>query len=114
MLLLAPLLISEFGSAFDIDQVIAHGTLPEFTPRRIRVYAPKTCADLPIPTLGKRCRRRLWFVGVTGRLLELITAASGRILNLNALCRDARLSYGTVRRYDDVLEDMLLAFRVLA
>ena len=53
-------------------------------------------------------------IGGYGRLLELLAATSGRVLNLNALCRDAGLSYETARRYIEVLEDTLLAFRVPA
>jgi predicted AAA+ superfamily ATPase len=47
-------------------------------------------------------------------LLELVAASSGKILNLNSLCRDAALSYETARRYVEVLEDTLVVFRVPA
>jgi predicted AAA+ superfamily ATPase len=53
-------------------------------------------------------------IGGYGRLLELVAAASGRILNINAMCGDAGLSYETGRRYVEVLEDTLVAFRVPA
>lgn len=53
-------------------------------------------------------------IGGYGRLLELVAASSGKILNLNSLCGDAGLSYETARRYVDVLEDTLVVFRVPA
>lgn len=48
------------------------------------------------------------------RLLDLVAASSGTILNLNALCREAGINHETARRYVDVLEDTLLLFRVPA
>ena len=53
-------------------------------------------------------------VGGFARLLDLVAAASGHILNLHSLCKDAALGYETARRYVDILEDTLVAFRVPA
>ena len=113
---LHPLLACELGSAFDIDRVLAHGTLPgiyaeEYSnPREadLRSYADSYLRE------EVQAEALVRNIGGYGRLLELIAAASGRILNLNALCRDAGLSYETARRYVEVLEDTLLAFRIPA
>ena len=43
-----------------------------------------------------------------------MAAASGRILNVNALCREAGIGYETTRRYLEVLEDTLLVYRIPA
>ena len=53
-------------------------------------------------------------LGGYARLLDLVAAASGTILNLNALCREAGIGYETARRYLEILEDTLLLFRVPA
>ena len=53
-------------------------------------------------------------VGGFSRLLDLVAAASGRILNVHNLSQDAGLGYETARRYLEVLEDTLVAFRVPA
>jgi predicted AAA+ superfamily ATPase len=41
-----------------------------------------------------------------------VAACSGRIINLNALSRDAAVSYETARRYLQVLEDTLVLVRI--
>lgn len=53
-------------------------------------------------------------VGGYARLLDLVAASSGRVINLNALSRDAAVSYETARRYLGVLEDTLVVFSVPA
>ena len=53
-------------------------------------------------------------IGSYARLLDLMAAASGRLLNAHALAQDAGIGYETVRRYPQVLEDTLLVFRVPA
>ncbi len=53
-------------------------------------------------------------IGGYSRLLDLVAACSGRVVNLHALSRDAAVSYETARRYLDVLEDTLILFRIPA
>lgn len=113
---LHPLLASEIGEAFELDRVLAHGTLPG-------IYAE---ADPAVRAADLRAYVDVYLreeiqaealvrdVGGYARLLDLVAASSGRILNLNALCRDAGLGYETARRYLAVLEDTLVAFRVPA
>jgi len=113
---LHPLLACEIGDAFDLKRVLAHGTLPG-------IYAE---TDLDVRTADLRSYADVYLreeiqaeaivrnVGGYSRLLELVAAASGKILNLQALCRDAALSYETARRYIEVLQDTLVAFSVPA
>jgi predicted AAA+ superfamily ATPase len=51
-------------------------------------------------------------IGGYARLLDVVAASSGRVVNLNALSRDAAVSDGTARRYLDGLEDTLILFRI--
>ena len=53
-------------------------------------------------------------LGGFSRLLDLAAASSGRILNVQSMCRQAGLVYETARRYIEVLEDTLVMFRVPA
>ena len=53
-------------------------------------------------------------LGGFSRLLDLVAASSGRILNVQALCREAGLGYETARRYVEILEDTLVMFKVPA
>ena len=113
---LHPLTVRELGETFDLDRVLAHGTLPgiyrESNPdvraSDLRSYTDSYLREeVQAETLVRN-------VGGFSRLLDLVAAASGRILNVHKLSRDAGLGYETARRYFEVLEDTLVAFRVPA
>ena len=111
-----PLLACELGTDFDLNRALAHGTLPgiyaESDPRLrnadLRSYVDSYLRE---EIQAEALVRNL---GGFSRLLDLVAASSGRIINLYALCKDAGLAYETARRYIDVLEDTLVAFRVPA
>jgi len=113
---LHPLLQLELGEDFSLERALAHGTLPgiyserdpETRARDLRGYVD---AYLREEVQAEALVRNL---GGYTRLLDLVAASSGRILNLQALCRDAGIAYETARRYLEVLEDTLLVFRVPA
>ncbi|MDE3263180.1 MAG: ATP-binding protein [Acidobacteriota bacterium] len=113
---LHPLTVRELGADFDLDRVLAHGTLPGI----YREPDPETRAtDLRSYTdsyLREEVQAEALVRNVGGfaRLLDLVAAASGRILNVHNLSQDAGLGYETARRYLEVLEDTLIAFRVPA
>jgi uncharacterized protein len=113
---LHPLLASELGADFDLERVLAHGSLPgiyaerdpETRDRDLRSYVNTYLREeIQIEALVRD-------IGGYARLLEHVAASSGRVLNLRALCGDAGVSYETARRYLEVLEDTLVAFRVPA
>lgn len=113
---LHPLLAGELGDAFDLDRVLAHGTLPGIYAERdpsVRAADLRAYVDsyLREEIQAEALVRDL---GGYARLLDLIAAGSGKILNLNALGRDTGISYETARRYIEVLIDTLVAFRVPA
>ncbi len=113
---LHPLLIRELGSSFKIDRVLSHGSLPGIYSERdsetraadLRAY---TDAYLREEVQAEALVRNL---GGYARLLDLVAASSGRVLNLSALSQDAGIAYETVRRYVEILEDTLVVFRVPA
>ena len=113
---LHPLLQRELGHDFDLERVLAHGSLPgvyaepDRTARAqdLRAYVD---AYLREEIQAKALVRNL---GGYARLLDLTAAASGTILNLNALSQDAGIGYETARRYMEVLEDTLVVFRIPA
>lgn len=113
---LHPLTVRELGADFDLDRVLAHGTLPgiyrepspEARTAGLRSYTDSYLREeVQAETLVRN-------VGGFSRLLDLVATASGRILNVHNLSQDAGLGYETARRYLEVLEDTLLAFRVPA
>lgn len=113
---LHPLLGTEIADDFDLDRVLAHGTLPgiygEADPE-LRGLLLRSYADTYLRE-EIQAEALVRDVGGFARLFDLVAAASGRILNLNALCQDAGIAYDTARRYMAVLEDTLVLWRVPA
>lgn len=113
---LHPLLVTELARDFDLDRTLAHGSLPgiyaesdpEIRERDLRSYVDTYLKEeIQLEALVRD-------IGGYARLLEHVAAASGKVLNLRALCGDAGVSYETARRYVEVLEDTLVVFRVPA
>jgi len=113
---LHPLLISELGDEYDLNRVLAHGTLPGVyseTDPQARAADLRAYTDIYLKE-EIQAEALVRNLGGFSRLLELIAISSGRILNLNALCGDAGVRYETARRYIDVLEDTLVMFKIPA
>jgi len=111
-----PLLAHELGSEFDLERALAHGMLPGIwaepdVAQRALTLRSYSDAYLREEVQSEALVRNL---GGYARLLDLVAASSGRILNLRSLCGDAGIGYETARRYLEVLEDTLVAFRVSA
>lgn len=113
---LHPLLASEMGTEFNLNRILAHGSLPgiyaEKDPQE-RAASLSAYADIYLRE-EIQAEALVRDVGGYGRLLEIIAASSGKILNLNAVCRDAGIRYETARRYLEVLLDTLVSFTVPA
>lgn len=113
---LHPLLACEIGAGFNLDRAMAHGTLPGIyseTDAVSRAADLRSYADAYLRD-EVQAEALVRDLGGYARLLDLVAASSGRVLNVNSLCRDAGISYETARRYLEVLEDTLLTFRVPA
>ena len=113
---LHPLLACELGADFNVDRVLAHGSLPGIyadasAGSRSAILRSYVDAYLREELQAEALVRD---IGGYSRLLDLVAASSGRVINLHALSRDAGISYETARRYVDVLEDTLIAFRIPA
>ncbi len=111
-----PLLACELGDDFDLVRALAHGTLPGIHAEPdsgLRAADLRSYADtyLREEIQAEALVRNL---GGFSRLLDLMAASSGRILNVQAMCKQAGLGYETTRRYIEVLEDTLIMFRVPA
>lgn len=113
---LHPLLACELGADFNLDRVLAHGTLPGIYANRDPESRASTLRSYVDAYLREEVQAEALVrdIGGYARLLDLAAASSGRIVNLNALSRDAAVSYETARRYLDVLEDTLVLFRIPA
>jgi predicted AAA+ superfamily ATPase len=113
---LHPLLARELGGDFKLDRALAHGTLPGIYAERdpnLREQVLRSYVDAYLRE-EVQAEALVRDIGGYARLLDLVAASSGRILNLHALSREAAISYETARRYLEVLEDTLVLFRVPA
>jgi predicted AAA+ superfamily ATPase len=111
-----PLLERELGSSFRLERALAHGTLPatwteDDAEQRAELLRSYSDVYLREEVQAEALVRDL---GGYARLLDFVAAASGTIVNVNALCRAAEIQHETARRYLDVLEDTLVLFRVPA
>ena len=113
---LHPLLARELQSDFNLDRVLAHGTLPGIYTDRDPESRSGTLRSYVDAYLREEIQAEALVrdIGGYSRLLDLVAASSGRVVNLHALSRDAAVSYETARRYLDVLEDTLVLFRIPA
>lgn len=113
---LHPLLTCELGSDYDLDRVLAHGTLPGVYADRDDTARAETLRSYVDAYLREEVQAEALVrdIGGYARLLDLVAAASGRILNLHALSQEAGIGYETARRYLEVLEDTLILHRVPA
>lgn len=111
-----PLLACELGDRFDLDRALAHGTLPGIyaeSDNALRATDLRSYADTYLRE-EIQAEALLRNLGGFSRLLDLVAASSGRILNVQALCKQAGLGYETARRYVEILEETLVMFRVPA
>jgi len=113
---LHPLLAHEIGAEFNLDRVLAHGSLPGIYADPDSDGRSNTLRSYVDAYLREEVQAEALVrdIGGYSRLLDFAAASSGRVINLLALSRDAAVSYETARRYLDVLEDTLILFRVPA
>jgi len=113
---LHPLVAAELGEDFNLDRYLAQGSLPGIYAQRDAQTRNQTLRSYVDTYLREEIQAEALVrdVGAYSRLLDLVAASSGRVINLNSLCRDAGVSYETARRYLGVLEDTLLLFSIPA
>jgi len=111
-----PLMAEELGDDFELERALSHGTLPGIyaeTDGDTRAADLRAYVDVYLRE-EIQAEALVRDVGGYSRLLDLVAASSGRILNVHALSIDSGISYETTRRYLDVLEDTLVSFTVPA
>lgn len=106
-----PFLAGELGEAFDLERALAIGMVPGVIgaaepPQALRAY------------LGLYMREEVKAEGLVrnldafGRFLEAISFSHGQAVNLANVARECQVSRTTVEGYLEVLEDLLLSFRL--
>lgn len=111
---LDPLLLSEIGDAFDLDRALQVGMLPG-------IYSDVASGHEVLETYAMVYLREevqaeavVRDVGSYARFLDLAAEQSGLWINYSKLASDAEIPKETVRRFYQILEDTLLAFRIEA
>lgn len=110
---LHPFMAAELGEAFDLQRALAVGLVPLV----VQAADPaRTLAAYASLVLQQEVRAEALVrdVGAFARFLEAISFAHGSPLNLAAVARECGVSRKTVEGYLEILEDLLLAFRVPA
>lgn len=113
---LHPLVAAELGADFDLERALAHGTLPGIYAERDPTAREADLRSYVDTYLREEIQAEALVrdLGGYARLLDLVAASSGRVINLLSLSRDAGVSYETARRYLSVMEDTLVAFSIPA
>lgn len=106
-----PLMAAELGDAFDLDYALSKGTVP------LVWYA-----DNPSDTLAAyvalylneevQAEALVRDIGAFGRFLEAMSFSHASQLNLSAVARESGVNRQTIANYLEVLEDLLLGFRL--
>ncbi len=108
---LYPFMASELGVRFNLEDALHLGMLPV-------VLAAKVPAEILRAYNGLYLREEVQFEGLVrsignfSRFLEAISFSHGAVLNLASVARECQVNRKTVEGFLDILEDLLLAFRV--
>jgi predicted AAA+ superfamily ATPase len=106
-----PLVIQEIGSSFSLDHALRFGLLPSV----IGHDNPKKYLESYVQTylreevLQEGLTRN---IGAFARFLEVASFSQGQVLNVSEIARELALNRLLVAGYFDILEDLLLGFRV--
>jgi predicted AAA+ superfamily ATPase len=109
---LDPLALHEIGDDFDLDRALTVGTLPG-------VYLDSDSGTDVLQTYANVYLREeiqaeavVRDLGSYARFLDAAAASSGDWINYSKLANDTEIAKETLRRYFQILEDTLLAFRI--
>ncbi len=108
---LHPLTHREVGEEFDLDRVLAFGSLPKIFglngDDRIDFLRSYSFTYLKEEIAAEQLLRRL---DPFRSFLEIAAQSNGTILNYSNIARDVGVDYKTVKSYFEILEDTLIGF----
>jgi uncharacterized protein len=110
---LFPLLPSELGDQFDLEEALRYGTLPLVWASRDR---EETLSAYAVAYISEEIRAEglARDLGSFLRFLPIAALFHGQTMNVSAVARDAGVPRTTVEGYFSILEDTLLAWRLPA
>lgn len=108
---LHPFLAAEMGERFRLQRALEQGMVPLVTESAQPADVLKSYASLYLreEVQMERLVRR---VGDFARFLEVISFSQGAVLNVANVARECEVERRTVAGYVEILEDLLLAFRL--
>ncbi len=106
-----PFTADELGASFDLERALSHGLVPLVwnaaePGQTLRAYASLYLQE------EVKAEAMVRDIGAFARFLEAISFSHGSVLNLSAVARECQVGRKTVEGYLEVLEDLLLSFRV--
>jgi predicted AAA+ superfamily ATPase len=108
---LHPYMAAELGADFDLDRALRYGLVP-------LVHGADEPADVLRGYAALYVKEEVQLeglvrnVGAFSRFLEAISFSHAAVLSVSSVSRDCQVERKTVESYVDILEDLLLAFRV--
>ncbi len=106
-----PFFAAELGDAFQLDRALKIGMLP-------MVVEAKDPLEKVLNYVGTYLREEVMAEGLVrqagdfARFLEVISFSQGGVLNVNEIARETQVKRTTVDNYLQILEDLLLSFRL--
>ncbi|MDR2377736.1 MAG: DUF4143 domain-containing protein [Puniceicoccales bacterium] len=106
-----PFLAGEMGPQFQLDRALQYGMLPVIWGQRHPIDALKSYVGT---YLGKEVQHEGFIrrAGPFERFLSLASFSHGSLPNAASIARECGASQPTVQTYFEILEDLLLSFRV--
>ena len=106
-----PFMAAELGGDFDLDQALLMGLLPLVWDSSQPDEAIRAYVSLYIGEEVK-AEGMVRDIGAFSRFLEAVSFSHGAVLNTSEVARECEVSRKTVEGYLQILEDLLLSFRI--
>lgn len=106
-----PFMAAELGAAFQLQRALEIGLVPLVWSAAEPELTLRAYASL---YLQEEVQAEAWVrnVGAFARFLEAISFSHGSLLNLSDVARECQVGRKTVEGYLEILEDLLLSFRI--
>jgi predicted AAA+ superfamily ATPase len=106
-----PFTAAEMGASFSLDKALQTGLIPVVEKSADPAKTLSAYVDIYLreEIQAEGLVRNL---GTFARFLEIISFSHGTILNLSNLARECQVSRSLITGYMDILEDLLLAYRL--
>lgn len=108
---LHPFMAAELGASFDFEKALTFGMLPLVWNAPQPEEVLKAYAALYVRE-EVQAEGRVRNVGAFSRFLEAVSFSHASVLNVSTIARECEVERKVVEGYVDILEDLLLCFRV--